>query len=282
LNKIEKQVASTKISSFEKVWFEASGENKLNFNFADMRENLMNAKYGVKDLTDDDFGHNDGLAVMLNKNKLFTQVSLEKLLLHEILHHNVTRARKGMVALNEDIDHYAMAMLGDQDELSNMELGWFDCVMPNCRYHNPVFSDDEDEDLSKEHKDSNDVGDTNIDYDNYNHINNKTSLQFTKNNKIQIRLSNRLFSSKSKNTSKLPLQAIKPNKCIFFQCNKFNCGNLNNHQNRKYTNGIYNDNDEENVLLYKKNKKINKNIKTKSQKKKGKKRKRKSVKKEVK
>eukprot|EP00494_Astrolonche_serrata_P028633 UN28900 len=110
-----------------------------------MRENLINAKYGIKELTDDDMGHNDGLAVIINKRQAFTRIELEKLLLHECLHHNVTRARVGCPSLNEDIDHYAMAMLGDPDELSNMDLGWFDCIFPNCTYHNPVDSDTEEE-----------------------------------------------------------------------------------------------------------------------------------------
>lgn len=133
LNKIEADVYADKVSSFEKAWFEASGENQLNFNFADMREGVMNAKYGIKTMQDYDFAYNDGLQIIINRNYYFTQTDIEQILFHECLHHNVTRNRPGMRALNEDIDHLAMALLGDRDEISNMKLGWFDCVFgPEC------------------------------------------------------------------------------------------------------------------------------------------------------
>ena len=35
---------------------------------------------------------------------------------------------KGRPDLNVNIEHLAMALLGDREELSNLELGWLDCV----------------------------------------------------------------------------------------------------------------------------------------------------------
>jgi len=142
IDKLEKRVWDDKISSFERAWFEASGENRLMFNFADMRENVINAKFGLKDLEpNEDFGHNDGLQVILNKNTPMNQVELEKLLLHESMHHNVTRARQGNPALNDDIDHLALALLGDPDEKANFDLGWFDCPFRNCQNPNCIAID---------------------------------------------------------------------------------------------------------------------------------------------
>lgn len=133
LDRLELEVYRDKISPFEKAWFEASGENKLNFDFGGMREDVNNAVYGIKDLSKDDLAHNDGLQIYINKHYPCSQGELEQILMHECLHHNITRATKGMTGLSDDIEHLAMALLGDRDELSNMRLGWFDCVFgPDC------------------------------------------------------------------------------------------------------------------------------------------------------
>ena len=114
----------------------------MSFNFADMRENVINARFGVKDLEpDEDFGHNDGLQVILNKNTPMNEIELQKLLLHEAMHHNVTRDRSGNRALNADIDHLALALLGDSEESANFQLGWFTCPFKNCQ--NPRCLDTE-------------------------------------------------------------------------------------------------------------------------------------------
>ena len=106
----------------------------LSFNFADMRENVINARFGIKHMDPkEDIGHNDGLQVILNKHAPMNEVELQKLLLHEAMHHNVTRERPGNRALNDSIDHLALALLGDTTEASNFELGWFDCPFSNCQ-----------------------------------------------------------------------------------------------------------------------------------------------------
>lgn len=131
-DRLQSLVEAKEISGFEKAWFEASGRTSLNFNFAGMRSNVINAKFGVRDMDDDDFANNNHLQVYLNKNKAMNQDELQKTLLHESLHHNVT-AGKGGLKLNEDIDHLAMALLGDPNEGESHELGWLDCVFPRCR-----------------------------------------------------------------------------------------------------------------------------------------------------
>jgi len=134
ITRLEKLVWADPISSLEHAFFEASGENKLFFNFADMRENVINARFGVKELVPgEDFGHNDGLQVILNKNTPMNEIELQKLLLHEAMHHNVTRVRGGNRALNTEMDHCALALLGDPDEASNFQLGWFNCVFKDCQ-----------------------------------------------------------------------------------------------------------------------------------------------------
>ena len=41
----------------------------VSYNFADMRENVINARFGIKQMDpQEDFGHNDGLQVVLNKH----------------------------------------------------------------------------------------------------------------------------------------------------------------------------------------------------------------------
>jgi len=146
LGVLEKQVLADKISPFERAWFEASGENKLNFNFAGMREDVNSARYGYKDFEEDDLGWNDGASILINKKYPLRQRDLEHLLLHEAMHGNITRARQGHVFMNEDMEHLAMALLGDRDERANLKLGWYDCVFgANCSNPAHFFKDDEEE-----------------------------------------------------------------------------------------------------------------------------------------
>lgn len=132
LDRLEALVDAPKISGFEKAWFEASGETELWFNFAGMRDNVVNAKFGVKDFDGDTFGHNNNVQVILNKTKPMNLDEIVKVLLHECMHHNVTRvSERGH--LNEDIDHLALALLGDPNECDNFRLGWLQCVFSKCK-----------------------------------------------------------------------------------------------------------------------------------------------------
>ena len=56
-----------------------------------MREDVINAKYGVKGLDKDQLGQNDGLTIIINKTYACSQKELEQILMHECLHHNITR-----------------------------------------------------------------------------------------------------------------------------------------------------------------------------------------------
>ena len=54
-------------------------------------------------------------------------------LLHEVLHYSVRRKRKGNPSFTSDMDHYALAMLGDKDEKVDLNAGRFDCVYSKCK-----------------------------------------------------------------------------------------------------------------------------------------------------
>jgi len=134
IDRLERLVWDDRDSTFERAFFNASGEVRLQFNFADMRDNVINAQFGVKDLhRTEDFGHNDGLHVVINKHQALNQTQMEMLLLHEALHHNVMRSgRPGNQYLNDDMEHLAMAILGDPTERHNVSIGYLICPFPNC------------------------------------------------------------------------------------------------------------------------------------------------------
>lgn len=132
LDRLQALVEADGLSSFERAWFEASGETQLWFNFAGMRHNLMNARFGVRDMDDDDYGYNNALQVVLNKNKPLNQEEMVKTLLHEVMHFNVTRCAETK-PLNENIAHLALALLGDPNECDNFHLGWLNCPHLRCR-----------------------------------------------------------------------------------------------------------------------------------------------------
>jgi len=134
LDRIEKQVNAGGMSRFEKAWYDASGETSLKFDFGAMKESVMNAKFGTKDLQEgEDFAWNDGLQTVIDSRVLWTQSLLVQTLLHESFHHTVTRNRSGPPNLNDNIEHLAMALLGDRGERCNAMLGWFDCVLKDCQ-----------------------------------------------------------------------------------------------------------------------------------------------------
>lgn len=131
LDRLQALVEAKETSGFERAWFEASGETELWFNFAAMRDNVMNARFGVKDFDADAFGYNNHLRVVLNKSKPMNQDELVKTLLHETMHHNVTRGFESR-PLNDNIDHLALALLGDPNECESFKLGWLSCVFSKC------------------------------------------------------------------------------------------------------------------------------------------------------
>lgn len=131
LDRLQALVDADEISGFERAWFEASGETELWFDFAGMRNNVMNARFGVKDFDADAFGYNNCLRVVLNKSKPMNLDELVKTLLHETMHHNVTRGLECR-PLNDNIDHLALALLGDPNECESFKLGWLSCVFSKC------------------------------------------------------------------------------------------------------------------------------------------------------
>lgn len=133
LDRLQALVEADGISGFERAWFEASGETELWFNFAGMRDNAMNAHFRKLVPSDDDsFGYNNAVQVVLNKTKPMNQDEMVKTILHEVMHHNVTRGSDAK-PLNDNIDHLALALLGDQNECSNFKLGWLCCPFPRCK-----------------------------------------------------------------------------------------------------------------------------------------------------
>jgi len=132
IDHIQGQVESAEKSGFERAWLQASGENKLLFNFGGMRHNVINAKFGVMEESDD-FADNNALQITLNKDMPLNQVELEITLLHESMHYNVTRERAARPQLNDNIDHLALALLGDPNESDNFNLEWLDCPFSRCK-----------------------------------------------------------------------------------------------------------------------------------------------------
>lgn len=132
IDRLQALVDAPGISGFERAWFEASGETELWFNFAGMRDNVINSRYGLKDMDDDTSGTNNAIQVILNKNKPMNYEEIMQTLLHEAMHHNVTRGSQSR-PLNDNIDHLALALLGDQNERCSFKLGWFDCVFSRCK-----------------------------------------------------------------------------------------------------------------------------------------------------
>jgi len=134
LDRIENLVRAEGLSRFEKAWFEASGENSLTFDFGSMKESVMNSRFGIRDMNImEDLAWTDGTQTVINKTLLWTQADLVKTLLHEAFHHTVKRTRSGPPNLNDNIEHLAMALLGDRTERWNLMLGWFDCVLKDCQ-----------------------------------------------------------------------------------------------------------------------------------------------------
>merc|ERR1712072_1200433 len=63
-----------------------------------------------------DHGFTSMRTILLNKHIPYTEADLRIALLHEALHYFAERARPGNPVLTEEVEHVAMAMLGDRDE----------------------------------------------------------------------------------------------------------------------------------------------------------------------
>lgn len=132
IDRLQALVEADEISGYERAWFEASGETQLWFHFGGMRHNVMNARFGIQDMDDDTDGYNNFLEVILNKNKPMNQDEIQQTLLHECMHHNVTR-KEDSGNLNDNIDHLALALLGDPNERASFKMGWLSCVFSKCK-----------------------------------------------------------------------------------------------------------------------------------------------------
>jgi len=65
----------------------------------------------------DEDAFNDNVNIILNRDKPFVESEICITLLHECLHNTVERSGKpGNPQLSEQIEHTAMALLGDRDE----------------------------------------------------------------------------------------------------------------------------------------------------------------------
>ena len=81
LDRIENLVRAEGLSRFEEAWFEASGENSLTFDFGSMKESVMNARFGIRDMDImEDIAWTDGTQTVINKTLLWTQADLVKTL----------------------------------------------------------------------------------------------------------------------------------------------------------------------------------------------------------
>jgi len=139
LNIIEKQEKLSKkmypkVTPFEQAFMDASGSPSLDFSYSWMKHLIARARYTRKswgssgDTPPDKEGRavsgiergiafNNCIEIRVNPGAVFTVDELTQVLVHESLHNTVERAKcRGNPALSADIEHRAMALLGDRDE----------------------------------------------------------------------------------------------------------------------------------------------------------------------
>jgi len=150
LNKSERQMSAP--SPIEQAFLDASQESTLTFDYDRMRQLVNSARFG-SGMDEDDEGYNDNTRIVLNRDSLFSDATLRHVLFHECLHNTVERSgRPGNPNLSEDVEHLAMALLGDRDEqviyfvtLFNMDYvneDWLTIPQRKRRKYDPEYLKD--------------------------------------------------------------------------------------------------------------------------------------------
>jgi len=112
----------------EQAFLDASGEKVLRFKYAERKLAVRNAKFSGKHFNGvnrTDHGWAEKQVIMLNKFIPFTEGDLRIVVLHEALHLFAERSRPGNPMLSEEVEHVAMGLLGERDEVYNyFERHW--------------------------------------------------------------------------------------------------------------------------------------------------------------
>eukprot|EP00931_Biecheleriopsis_adriatica_P118699 TRINITY_DN94042_c0_g1_i1.p1 TRINITY_DN94042_c0_g1~~TRINITY_DN94042_c0_g1_i1.p1 ORF type:complete len:277 (-),score=53.49 TRINITY_DN94042_c0_g1_i1:244-1074(-) len=109
-----------KPSRLEQAFLDASGENRLSFDYDRMKALVWHASFRNSCRTKfdtGDYAFNDNQQIVINGRLPLVEKQLRIVLMHECLHNTVERDGKpGNPNLSETIEHTAMALLGDRDE----------------------------------------------------------------------------------------------------------------------------------------------------------------------
>jgi len=117
----QQKLGETKPSPLEQAFLDATNENMLSFDYELMKMMVRNARFAnskeQKRFRSDVDAVNDNVNIILNSKKPFVESEVCVALLHESLHNTVERAGKpGNPQLSEQVEHTAMALLGDREE----------------------------------------------------------------------------------------------------------------------------------------------------------------------
>jgi len=117
----QQTLGRTKPSPLEQAFLDAANENMLSFDYELMKAMVRSARFAnskeQKLFQSDVDAVNDNINIILNSKKPFVESDVVIALLHESLHNTVERAGKpGNPQLSEQVEHTAMALLGDRDE----------------------------------------------------------------------------------------------------------------------------------------------------------------------
>lgn len=110
-----------KPSRLEQAFLDASQETCLAFDYDRMRRLVSKASFRKDSrragFAQHDYAFNDSVQIVVNGSVPLVEKQLRSILMHECLHNTVERDGKpGNPTLSEEIEHLAMALLGDRDE----------------------------------------------------------------------------------------------------------------------------------------------------------------------
>jgi len=117
----QQELGVYKPSPLEQAFLDATNETFLTIDYEWMKTLVRTARFSdsfeSKRFEQADDAYNDNVKIILNGKKEFLESDICTTLLHECLHNTVERAGKpGNPQLSEQIEHTAMALLGDRDE----------------------------------------------------------------------------------------------------------------------------------------------------------------------
>jgi len=117
----QQELGIYKPSPLEQAFLDATNESFLTIDYGWMKTLVRTARFSdpeeTKRFSPTDDAYNDNVKIILNGKKKFIEADICTTLLHECLHNTVERAGKpGNPQLSEQIEHTAMALLGDRDE----------------------------------------------------------------------------------------------------------------------------------------------------------------------